>query len=183
MLACAAPHAAINHEVAAGAHNAAFNHAHDAHIVALDGKSGAHGTVHGHITHKKDVASLKAHVLTYVEQGLNGNFAVKVKNIALGGSKQIAGITWIYAGVAAHGEGVIFKYEALVNLGPGVFKRHKLSQNLPGDNILDVAQTVYVGLSIISTRFEVEIIEIGIEVMPQIVLHHAPSVGLKGKTP
>ena len=183
MLACAAPHPAINHEITAGSHHAAFNHAHDAHIVALNGKPGAHGTVHSHIAHKKDVAGLKAHVLTHVEQGFYGNFAVKVKNIALGGGKQIVGIARIYAGVATHGEGVIFKYEALVNLGPGCVERYKLSQYLPGDNILDVAQTVYIGLPIISTRFEIEIIEIGIEVMPQIVLHHAPSVGLKGKTP
>ena len=74
---------------------------------------------------------------------------------------------------------MLFKDEAPVEAGFGGLQGHKLGQNLPGDDVLDIAQAVDVGGAVLSTRFQVKVIEIGIEVMPQIVLHHVLPYGVE----
>ena len=85
MLARAAARAAVHHQITAGTRHASLHHAHDPEIVGLHGKTGTYRTVHGHVSHKENVARAEADVLTYIEQTLDRDFPVVVKNVAVGG--------------------------------------------------------------------------------------------------
>ena len=125
---------------------------------------------------KENIACLKADVLTDIEQTFYRDFAVKVEHVAVGGSEQIIGILGVYAGVGPSRKLVLVKHKAGVRIRPGVFKGDDFREYLTVNSVLDIPQAIDVRRAVLSARFEVEVVEIGIEVMPQIVLHHAPSV-------
>ena len=78
--------------------------------------------------------------------------------------------------VDSSGLGVLVKHTAGVGIRPGIFQGDDFSEHLTVNSVLDVPQAIDVRRAVLSARFEVEVVEIGIEVMPQVVLHHAPSV-------
>lgn len=132
--------------------------------------------MHGHIAHKKNVAGLKAYVLSDIKQTFDRDFSFIIKHVPVGCGEKIVGMRGIHASIDARRQHGFLQHMPGVRVWACFFKGDDFSQNLPVNHILDITETVNVRRVAVTAWFRVKVIKVGIEIMPQIVSHTAPSV-------
>ncbi len=139
--------------------------------------------MNGHIADKINVASGKTDILPHIEQFFDCYLAIVIKNVALGIRKQKARISGINPGIRPLGKFRHFARKTLVIIRAGFLKGNDFGQDLPGNNILGIAQAVNVRPVIVAqtaARLGPLIVKIGIEVMPKIICHdYLPKAGIR----
>ncbi|KAF5028709.1 hypothetical protein DSECCO2_656250 [anaerobic digester metagenome] len=163
------------------AHHRAFHHALDQDVVRLDFEAGLDVGMDGHVAHEEDVAGVEVHVAAHVEHLLHRDQPVVVEDVSVGVGHHPAGRVGIEFAVGAAGQfggrGVV--HVARVQRAFARFlQRHQFRQHLPFHHVLNVAEIVAVDVAgIVRLRLQVHVVEIGLEMVAQVVWHVALSVG------